>query len=631
MSRASCFATFCILIAIHLSACQGGRSSFDTTTRSDNLDAREVLPGELVRDILGTPLNKSWDAPHVISAGMGAYRDGEYVWQDFPYDDRRRGDNAGDFIEVRFQLEGADLLGRVILNTLRPADPTQLLLSVDDETITLDRGNADFDDEDNSIEFRLTGVAGSDLITLNLAAQVGDEITDLAFNTAEADAFQPDARVYFHDRNQNRLIDSGDWSEFDLRIDLAALRNGRRDELTPKPGKHVRVYRSLQAIEGNASYASGTPLYNSTYQPYTLYVPNGYEPATPSPLNMVLHSLNNTHTEFTVVNVFEDTAEPFGALGMTPLALGQEGWYTDEALIDTLTAWDHVRATMNVDDRRTTVAGYSMGGYGTYRLATLLPDRIAAGWMFAGVPAYGSAAGDTGPQLENTLHVPLMMVHGMADPLVPYASTALHWDRLRQLGHPHRVLSHPQYHHWSHRETNDFTREGHFVNGHQTPIAPARVRFHVRPDAWVTPGSDAQNLLDLLDRLSADFDSAYWVRDVVVAEGSDVTAVVDLSTHAIAARIPVTNQIVESGVLVPGEGLSYGVLPQPYQTTGLDRTWNLAPTSNRLSGTLQQVRALSIDLDRAGLSLDELELDIEADGPVTLSLIQGQRVEQVEL
>ena len=614
-----------LLLTFGMSACESGGRTMGGSAPSAEARIYPQATEALVQAILGTPLNAKWKAPHVFSAGHGAHRDGEFVWQDFPYDDRRRGDNAGDLIEIRFRVEGWDLIGRAVLNTLRPEDETQLLVTVDGQPFAVTRTEAAYDATDNTIEFRLPGVAARDSIMVNLIAMVGEEVTDLGFNTAEADAFQPDARVYFHDRHQSRVIDSGDFAEFDTRIDLQGLRNGRADALRPQAGLHIRVYRSLQPVEGNASYASGTPLYNSSYQPYTLYVPSQYDPETPAPLNMVLHSLNNVHTEFTVVNVFEDTAEPFGALGMTPLALGQEGWYTDAALVDTLTAWEHVRATMAVDDSRTTVAGYSMGGYGTYRLATLLPDRIAAGWMFAGVPSYGTAAGDTGPQLENTLHVPLMMVHGMADPLVPYATTALHWDRLRELGHPHRVLSHPQYHHWSHRETNDFTREGHFVSGFQAPAGPARVVFHVRPESWATPGDSARHIQGLLEQLSFELDSAYWVRDVLVHDGQDVKGIVDLTSEAVAARVPVTNQIAEAGVLIPGEGLSYGALPQPYQTTGLDRTWNTAPVANRLSGSLQGVRALSIDLDRAGLQLEELDIDIQADGPVELTLLQGGR------
>jgi hypothetical protein len=135
----------------------------------------------------------------------------------------------------------------------------------------------------------------------------------------------------------------------------------------------------------------------------------------------------------------------------------------------------------------------------------------------------------------------------------------------------------------------------------------------------------APELLAALEAVVADLggalDGAYWVRDVVPAGDGDVTGEVALTSHGIAEREPTVTERLS--VDVPG--------PTPHLLTGQDRGWRTLPTDNALSGSLTGVDEVTVDLARSGLTLDGLEVDVSADGPTTLHLVDGDHRERVEL
>lgn len=52
--------------------------------------------------------------------------------------------------------------------------------------------------------------------------------------------------------------------------------------------------------------------------------------------------------------------------------------------------------------------------------------------------------------LENLRHVPLAILHGNLDELVPYSGVARQAERLAELGYRFRLYSFPSYEHYSH-------------------------------------------------------------------------------------------------------------------------------------------------------------------------------------
>ena len=632
------------------------------------------------------PPASGWDAPPVGISGTGRHVAGEWVWQDFVYDDGGQLNNEADIVEVRVRPRAGDLVVRVTLNSLleqsafaigvaieHPAAALQAwphgagvqsrwrtltTATTEATTTTTSDGTAAgaapvVDRTANTVEVTVPGVGGSAAEVVvaagRWAAASGawdGKPADLAFNLQGVEApfaaNEEGRGRNFRNAKQQAAINAGDVSAFVQSVDIAALRAGKTDPATVRTGRSNRVYPTRQDL--GEGYSDTFPRHRGLYQPYAIYVPTSYSSDSPVPLALVMHSLNNIHNEYDTELVYEHIAEARGAIAITPLALGVNGWYWDEALVDTLDAWADVRRHYAIDDARTTVSGYSMGGYGSWRLSTLLPDRIAAGAVWAGVPAYqiwafpappvGSPLSRTGPgntndQLENLRYIPFMVSHGVNDELVPVAGVTYQTDRLHRLGHSYRYHLHPGYGHGSFRTLNDYTREQTWLAARARVDDPGQVTFKVRPDSWVTPdaaGEKTGTIVGLLDELAAelggDLRSAYWVRDVQVAAGAGAIGTVDL-TSGMRVQSSTTQ-----------EHADVRTTPSTHTLRGLDRTDGPpAAVGNTLTGSVAGVTELTIDLARAGLSWDDgrLVIDVTSDRDVTLHLRDGATTHELTI
>jgi polyhydroxybutyrate depolymerase len=143
-----------------------------------------------------------------------------------------------------------------------------------------------------------------------------------------------------------------------------------------------------------------------------------------APLLIALHGYAMTAAEMAVMTGWSALAEQDGAVVVYPLGLGQPtSWNAgsccgssaardDLAFIDRLL--DELEAVACVDRARVYVAGFSNGGMLAERLACERSDRIAAVASVAGSLAIPLA--DCNPSEP----VPVLHIHGTADPLVPY-------------------------------------------------------------------------------------------------------------------------------------------------------------------------------------------------------------------
>ena len=307
-----------------------------------------------------------------------------------------------------------------------------------------------------------------------------------------------------------------------------------------------------------------------------------------------------------------------------------------------------------VDRERVSVTGYSMGGYGTYRLTTLFPELFSAAAVWAGVPAYYIWAypapplstptrqepGKTIDQLQNLGSVPFFIAHGTHDELVPPSGVTAMAKRFDELGYEHRYELYAGIDHFSFTYIDDWHPWADWLGDRRRVRDPGTVSFAARPAAWVdrvrTP-EERQVLRAAVDRLAgelgAELDSAYWVRDVAVAGEGDPIGKVELTSGGIALREASSAAVRE---VVPGPPYVVGLTvqaPPPYGhvVTGRTRTVEKEPTTNTLTGRLTGVDALTVDLDRAKLRLDGLKLDVTVDRPVTLRLKAGSLVRTVTL
>lgn len=131
-----------------------------------------------------------------------------------------------------------------------------------------------------------------------------------------------------------------------------------------------------------------------------------------------------------LVGLVEPGLRSLGAVIAAPDCVG-DGWAdpsSEQAVLDLLA---HLLATQPVDPQRVVLTGYSMGGIGTWALASRHPSRFSAAIPIAGHPRHATAA----------IHgVPLMAIHGSDDEIIGPAPTEAHVAALHEAGVPARMV-----------------------------------------------------------------------------------------------------------------------------------------------------------------------------------------------
>lgn len=619
---------------------------------TSRLDAGEWIHTDFVYDDYGADTGE-WGQPNVVSlastAGDARYPDGSAYLK-----------NAADIVEVRVRPVATDLQVRVLLETLTSPSVPAIWVKAGAFDGVFTSANADVDSAANTVTFIIPGAAAGDSVALNLGAGLNNgagglragvagnaaafpaEITtggptsnrlfDLAFNTKTIEG----RGGAWNEDVQSAALASGDLSRFAQTIDLAALRSSVVTPVPVEAGYSVRLFESRQSL--GEGVTAGFPEYRGRWQPYALWIPKSYDPQRPQAFFLNMHSLSVHHNQYrggsahpsTYATLYEQMGDALDAIVVTPLGRGPDGWYKDEGLIDTMEVWADAKAHYSYDPERVLVSGYSMGGYGTYRLTTLMPDIFASAvsvvgppgngiWAYPGPPPGGATAPDfTYPQLENTRQIPFWITHGVEDELVPVTGVQQQADRFAALGHEHRFALHPVGDHLGFAFQDNWSRESAWLAGHPQRVTnPARVTYKLRPATWATNGRPVivAQLRDLAAAVGAHLEGAYWVTKVTNDGAGDVTGVVDLTSGGIARREAGATSILALGT----DG------PSPYRLTGTAVAYANGSTNDTLSGTLAKVSAITIDVGRAGLS-DHPTLSITADRAVIITFTRNGTV-----
>lgn len=212
----------------------------------------------------------------------------------------------------------------------------------------------------------------------------------------------------------------------------AAVSSGARAQAAPCAGPTAYV-------PGSASY---TFEFDGRERLYRLFVPSGYDAATPVPLVMALHGAGGWAAQQEAYSDWNELAEretfvtvhPQGALPTGPgfrwnagepmridgplreLFESGDDMPDDAGFLAALLA--HVQAELCIDPDRIYVNGLSNGGGMTHHIACVLSGTVAAAGTVAG--AYTAIPGGCEPERP----VPIVSFHGTADRIVPYGGSA---------------------------------------------------------------------------------------------------------------------------------------------------------------------------------------------------------------
>ena len=323
-------------------------------------------------------------------------------------------------------------------------------------------------------------------------------------------------------------------------------------------------------------------------QPYAIYVPRKPVPAGGYGMTLLLHSLGGTYNQYsTSRNQSQYGERGEGSIVVTPHARGPDGFYFDHAAADVFEVWADVARRYALDPDWTVIAGYSMGGYGAYKLASQFPDLFARAQTTVGPPGISRRRYATLlPSLRNI-------------PVLIWAAPPTSWSRS------------PTYATWRSSSTasDTATRSGssratiHILLAFNDQYAPAAEFLgSARVDRDPPHVTYAYNpAMDFTDAGTAA-GHAYWVSDVKLrdAAADSGVGVVDVRSEGFGLADPVASPTSVSGGILTG-----GIFPLPF--TSRSKTWGepaAAPVADRLVVDASNVASVTVDPGRARVSCD---------------------------
>jgi pimeloyl-ACP methyl ester carboxylesterase len=496
---------------------------------------------------------------------------------------------------------------------------------------------------DNAVEVMIRpsrfGLEGLSPLGIGVATGLvngdGTDFADVSTGTATTDlfnvAFRSDEPVRIRmDREQALTLLAGNIDRYLAKIDLAKLAAGATESFEPGPGYYERVFLSDSPV---ARETYGSSESQGIYQHYGLYIPTTYVPQTPSPGLLWLHPRSSGTTHLAgawVPGIIRQLGERSGRVVFSPSARGSSTWYVGRGHESFLETWDDAMASHSIDPNNVVVAGHSMGGFGSYLVGLLYPDRFAAafpiagattqgGWLGVGAPIEPQDGGNAEAELmfniiENARNVPYVIFQGTDDELVWVTGVTRMALRFDELGYRNRLYLLLGQEHYSPLIVDEWSDPERYLNSFERDPNPARVTYKVWPaleQQVETVGTPEGATLDYA------FDGAYWVDGLTIRSGDPAspatTGIFDATTHG--RGVPAYLTIPEASVAAVGH-------TAPFTMAGL--SWLGTGTSapmNAFEATLTNIATAELDVVRMALATTgAITATVMTDGPVVLRL-----------
>jgi len=153
--------------------------------------------------------------------------------------------------------------------------------------------------------------------------------------------------------------------------------------------------------------------------PYAIYVPADYSPNSSRawPAIIFLNGMGERgddglkQTTVGIGPAIMARPHRFPCIVIMPQLPPNQVWHEDASVKLVLACLDTTKAEYRIDPKRVALTGLSLGGFGTWHMGALHPDRFCA----LG-PICGGGEPDRARELAKT---PIWAIHGSADPVVP--------------------------------------------------------------------------------------------------------------------------------------------------------------------------------------------------------------------
>lgn len=330
-------------------------------------------------------------------------------------------------------------------------------------------------------------------------------------------------------------------------------------------------------------------------QPYNVYVPPGLPPAGGYGLTLLLHSLSANYNQFaTSANQSQLGKRDGGSIVVTPSGRGPDGGYAGIAESDTFETWNAVAHLYPLNPDWTDVSGYSMGGFGTYRLAERWPDLFARAFSVVGEASPASGL----PSLRN---VPMLAWNATADELVPIDSTIQNTQEMTKDGLRYVEDVYTAADHLTLATNDQYGPGAAFLGSYRVDRNPAHVTYVVDPTEDSALGKVVAN-------------HAYWLSGVTVRKPG--TGTIDVRSEGFGVGDPKpSGEKYGAGVLTGGTKAAI-----PYLQ--FSQSWGAVPkTAKRdaLDVVAHNVSRVVIDVKRARVDC-QAKVHVTSDGPIKVIL-----------
>jgi hypothetical protein len=445
---------------------------------------------------------------------------------------------------------------------------------------------------------------------------------NVAFRTREP--FQklvPDAATvldaaWWRDQAQGHALAAHDISRLRATVNFMTLaRRKTSNRGVPKRGPIDRILSARKELgNGGADFSEScltasahcVGQYRGRLQPYAIYIPRKKRrPKAGWGMTLLLHSLSSPYNQyFGSRNQSQFGERGGGSIVITPEARGPDENYENNGAADVFEVWADVARRYKLDPAWTVVTGYSLGGIGSFKLASQFPD------LFARIqPTVGDEQNTD--VLASLRNVPVLMWNTHGDELVNDAFYTATAARLDSFGYRYELHAHQPC--TGSRCSALFPNHNMLaINDQFAPAAAFLGTAKVeRNPAHVTMGIDTSRDHSEL-RLVADH--AYWVSGVRLRSGSD--GQFDAASHGFGIGDPAPSVTqVGSGSLTGG---TYGSLVFESRA----KTWGpapAAPKADRIDVKATNVASAAINVGRAKVSCS-VQLNITSDGPIDIAL-----------
>jgi hypothetical protein len=450
-------------------------------------------------------------------------------------------------------------------------------------------------------------------------------------------AFRSDepVRIYW-DKQQAFALTAGSIDQFITTLAADKLTAGATQTFTTGPGYFDRIFRSSDLI----SDESGE---NGILQHYGVWVPSKFktDSAVGNPATFWMHWRGGkAHSAATVSpRIMRDLGEYRDNLVFSPRGRGTSSWYEGKGHVDFLEVWDDAMSSFPVDANRVYLTGHSMGGWASYFLASVYPDRFAATMPVEGTVTQGAYVSpidgncsqcfvqtDNGDAkalhtykiLDNLRNTPMAIYQGAIDELVPETGTLLQARKLQDLGYRYRLYQFINYEHYTHPVMDEWAAGAKYMDSFTRVPFPHRVTY-VRDmpfERAVETGPD-QRAGRQFTGLDLSFDSAYWMSGLTPVDPVAGRARFDGTTDG-RPEVPYTAAPDTDAPAWPGQTGPYAVVGQQWLTL----PGAVAPAvGNGFEATLTGASGITLDAVRMGLDVTRpIGGKITADHALTLRL-----------